>query len=80
MKLARQFHLEGLIAKRPDSLYETGRRSGAWVKVKLTKQQEFVIARLHAAGRQPPILRRSACRLPRSRRPFVRRQGRHRLL
>ena len=41
--LARQFQLEGLIAKRPDSLHEVGRRSGAWVKVKLTQQQEFVI-------------------------------------
>jgi len=32
-----------LTAKRPDSVYEPGRRSGAWVKVKLTQQQEFVI-------------------------------------
>jgi bifunctional non-homologous end joining protein LigD len=32
-----------LVAKRPDSLYESGRRSGAWVKVKLTQEQEFVI-------------------------------------
>jgi hypothetical protein len=29
--------------KRPDSLYEAGRRSGAWIKAKLTQQQEFVI-------------------------------------
>jgi bifunctional non-homologous end joining protein LigD len=43
LQLARQFHHEGLIAKRPDSPYEAGRRSGAWVKVKLTKAQEFVI-------------------------------------
>ena len=49
LRLARQFHLEGLIAKRPDSLYEAGRRSGAWVKVKLTQQQEFVIG-----GYTPP--------------------------
>jgi bifunctional non-homologous end joining protein LigD len=49
LKLARQFRLEGLIAKRPDSLYEAGRRSGAWVKVKLTQQQEFVIG-----GYTPP--------------------------
>ena len=27
----------------PDSLYEACRHSGAWVKVKLTQQQEFVI-------------------------------------
>jgi bifunctional non-homologous end joining protein LigD len=43
LQVARQFQLEGLVAKRPDSLYEPGQRSGAWVKVKLTQQQEFVI-------------------------------------
>ncbi len=43
LQLAQRFGLEGLIAKKPDSLYEPGRRSGAWVKVKLTQQQEFVI-------------------------------------
>jgi bifunctional non-homologous end joining protein LigD len=43
LRAARQFGLEGLIAKKPDSLYESGRRSGAWVKVKLTQEQEFVI-------------------------------------
>ena len=47
--MAQQFELEGLMAKRPDSLYESGRRSGAWVKVKLTQQQEFVIG-----GYTPP--------------------------
>jgi bifunctional non-homologous end joining protein LigD len=49
LKVAQQFELEGLMAKRPDSLYESGRRSGAWVKVKLTQQQEFVIG-----GYTPP--------------------------
>ena len=49
LQVARQFQLEGLIAKRPDSLYERGRSSGAWVKVKLTQQQEFVIG-----GYTPP--------------------------
>jgi bifunctional non-homologous end joining protein LigD len=43
LEVAHQFQLEGLVAKRPDSLYESGRRSGAWVKVKLTQEQEFVI-------------------------------------
>ncbi|MGA8659195.1 MAG: non-homologous end-joining DNA ligase [Chthoniobacterales bacterium] len=49
LQVARQFQLEGLIAKRPDSLYEPGRRSGAWIKLKLTQQQEFVIG-----GYTPP--------------------------
>jgi bifunctional non-homologous end joining protein LigD len=35
--------LEGLIAKRRDSLYEAGRRSGAWLKVKTHLEQEFVL-------------------------------------
>ena len=35
--------LEGIVAKRKDSHYESGERSGAWVKLKLDKQQEFVI-------------------------------------
>jgi bifunctional non-homologous end joining protein LigD len=35
--------LEGLVAKRVDSLYEPGRRSSAWVKVKNTRRQELVI-------------------------------------
>ena len=35
--------LEGVIAKRLDSPYEPGRRSGAWLKVKNRLRQEFVI-------------------------------------
>ena len=35
---------EGSIAKLKDSEYETGRRSGAWVKIKFHKGQEFVVA------------------------------------
>lgn len=35
--------LEGAIAKRTDSLYEPGKRSGAWVKLKCHLEQEFVI-------------------------------------
>jgi bifunctional non-homologous end joining protein LigD len=35
--------LEGVIAKRRDSRYDAGQRSGAWVKLKLDHQQEFVV-------------------------------------
>lgn len=35
--------LEGVIAKRRDSRYEIGRRSGAWLKIKTHHEQEFVI-------------------------------------
>src|SRR5262249_21542232 len=43
LRVAQEFGLEGLVAKRPNSLHESGRRSGAWVKFKITKSQEFVI-------------------------------------
>jgi len=38
-----QLGLEGIVAKRMDSRYDARQRSGAWVKLKLEKQQEFVI-------------------------------------
>ena len=41
--------LEGLIGKQRNSLYEPGRRSGAWVKLKCVNAQEFVIG-----GYTPP--------------------------
>src|SRR6266567_1868766 len=41
--------LEGLIGKQRDSVYEPGRRSGAWVKLKCVNRQEFVIG-----GYTPP--------------------------
>ena len=43
LKRARDLGLEGLIGKQRDSTYESGRRSGAWVKLKLLREQEFVI-------------------------------------
>lgn len=35
--------LEGVVGKKKNSKYESGRRSGAWVKFKWTLEQEFVI-------------------------------------
>jgi ATP-dependent DNA ligase len=35
--------LEGVIAKRIDSVYEPGRRSGLWVKHRINLSQEFAI-------------------------------------
>ena len=35
--------LEGVVAKRLDSRYEPGRRTGAWIKVKNVQRQELVI-------------------------------------
>jgi len=34
---------EGLVAKRCDSRYESGLRSGAWMKMRINRGQEFVI-------------------------------------
>jgi len=43
IRVVKEFGLEGVIAKRKDSFYESGKRSGAWVKYKVNKGQEFVI-------------------------------------
>ncbi|PYU19289.1 MAG: ATP-dependent DNA ligase, partial [Acidobacteria bacterium] len=39
----REQKLEGIVAKRKDSLYESGKRTGLWVKYRVTRGQEFVI-------------------------------------
>ncbi len=51
---ARALGLEGLVGKREGSLYEPGRRSGAWIKLKFHNEQEFVIG-----GQTPPTGGRS---------------------
>jgi bifunctional non-homologous end joining protein LigD len=57
---ARKFQLEGLTAKKADSTYESGRRTGAWVKVQACPGTRICDLRVHATGRQPGILWRSA--------------------
>ena len=44
--------LEGAIAKRRDSVYEAGRRFGAWAKMRVNKGQEFVIGGYDPCGHQ----------------------------
>jgi bifunctional non-homologous end joining protein LigD len=39
----RHLRLEGVVAKRHDSRYEPGKRTDAWVKVKFSPRQEFVV-------------------------------------
>ncbi|HMJ37466.1 MAG TPA: DNA ligase D [Baekduia sp.] len=39
----REQGLEGIVAKRLDSPYEPGRRTGHWIKIKNTNRQELVI-------------------------------------
>jgi len=43
LEQARKLGLEGLIGKKGHSLYESGRRTGAWIKLKTHREQEFVI-------------------------------------
>ena len=47
----REQGLEGLVAKRRDSKYEPGERSGAWPKVRVNRSQEFVIGGYTIGGR-----------------------------
>jgi bifunctional non-homologous end joining protein LigD len=42
-RAVRRLGLEGLVAKRADSRYEPGRRSGAWTKVRFSARQELVV-------------------------------------
>jgi bifunctional non-homologous end joining protein LigD len=43
VRAAREQGLEGIVAKRRDSAYEPGKRSGAWLKYKTAAAQELVI-------------------------------------
>jgi DNA ligase D-like protein (predicted ligase) len=43
VRAAKEHSLEGIIAKRKDSIYEPGKRSGAWLKHRINRGQEFVI-------------------------------------
>lgn len=43
LQASAEQRLEGLIAKRLDSPYEPGRRSGHWIKIKNIRRQELVI-------------------------------------
>ena len=57
LRVAEQFGLEGLVAKKPNSVYESGRRSGAWLGQIQDHQISGICGRrLHAARRKPEIL------------------------
>ena len=43
IRVVKEFGFEGIVAKRKDSLYESGKRTGAWVKYRVNRGQEFVI-------------------------------------
>jgi bifunctional non-homologous end joining protein LigD len=50
LKAIRKHNLEGVIAKRVDSVYEAGRRSLAWQKLPLKSKQEFVVGGYRPEG------------------------------
>lgn len=39
----KEYGFEGIVAKNPKSIYEPGKRSGAWRKMRINRGQEFVI-------------------------------------
>ena len=43
LEAVRKLGLEGVVGKRIDSVYEPGERSGAWIKLRVNREQEFVI-------------------------------------
>ena len=43
IRAGTELGLEGIVAKQTGSLYESGKRTGAWVKYKINRSQEFVI-------------------------------------
>jgi bifunctional non-homologous end joining protein LigD len=51
IQAVKQQGLEGLVAKRRDSRYESGERSGAWLKMRVNEGQEFVIGGYTVGGR-----------------------------
>ena len=50
LKAVRKHNLEGVIAKRADSVYEPGRRSLAWQKLPLKPKHDFVIGAYRPEG------------------------------
>src|SRR6266481_1457928 len=43
IQVAKKVGFEGIVAKRRSSFYESGKRTGAWLKYRINKAQEFVI-------------------------------------
>jgi bifunctional non-homologous end joining protein LigD len=43
LEAARRQGLEGIVAKRADSPYRPGKRTGEWIKTRVWRRQEFVI-------------------------------------
>ncbi len=51
IRIGRQTSREGIVAKRKDSIYQSGSRSDAWRKLQLKPQQEFVVGGYRPKGK-----------------------------
>jgi ATP-dependent DNA ligase len=51
IKAVRAQGLEGIVAKQLDSVYEPGKRSGVWQKMRINQGQEFVLGGYTKGGR-----------------------------
>ena len=58
LEAARENRLEGIMAKRASSVYES-RRSREWLKIKIVNEQEFVIGGFTAPQGEPLAFRRA---------------------
>jgi ATP-dependent DNA ligase len=72
IEAVRERGFEGIVAKRRDSLYEPGKRSGTWQKIRVLHSREFVIDGYTLGARNfdwilretgTGLCRQSACRL-----------------
>jgi len=75
----RELGLEGLIGKRSGSRYEAGKRTGAWVKIKLHSRAGICSRRVYRTGRVPETFRRLARWLLRRQKLEICRQSRNRV-
>lgn len=46
----RKLGLEGIVAKQRDSIYQSGKRPGSWVKYRVNQREEFIIGGYRRAG------------------------------
>ncbi|MEY9461927.1 ATP-dependent DNA ligase [Bradyrhizobium ottawaense] len=76
---AERRHLEGIMAKRADSPYASGRRTADWLKVKTEQRAGGGDRRLHGTEADPALLRRSRAGSAGKWRVAVHRPRRHRL-
>ena len=78
LEAARENGLEGIVAKRADSSYES-RRSREWLKIKIVSEQEFVIGGFTEPQGDRRLFRRAGAGRLQGRRTALGGQRRHRL-